>query len=66
MEFIRVLEARLEKKATLNLLPLQPGDVPMTYADIEELARDVGFSPHTSIQLGVERFVEWYRKYFSV
>ncbi len=64
--FIEVLERELGKKAKRNLLPLQDGDVPATYADVEDLARDVGFRPATSIEVGVSRFVDWYRQYYGV
>ncbi len=64
--FIGVLEAKLGKKAKMNLLPLQAGDVPATYADVDDLVRDVGFKPQTSIEEGIERFVDWYRKYYRV
>jgi len=66
MRLVRVLEASLGKKAKMNLLPLQAGDVLATYADVEDLAHDVGFQPQTSIEEGVERFVRWYREYYSV
>jgi UDP-glucuronate 4-epimerase len=65
MEFIAVLEAKLGVKAKLNLLPIQPGDVPATWADVDDLMRDVGFSPSTPIDVGIERFVAWYRAYYS-
>lgn len=64
--FIEVLERALDKKAIRNLLPMQPGDVEATYADIEPLAAAVGFKPETSIEEGVPRFVEWYREYYGV
>jgi len=64
--FIEVLERKLGKKAKQNLLPLQDGDVPATYADIDDLARDVGFRPSTSIEAGISRFVDWYREYYGV
>jgi UDP-glucuronate 4-epimerase len=64
--FIETLEKKLGKKAKLNLLPLQPGDVPATCADVEDLARDVGFKPSTSIQEGISRFVDWYQDYYRV
>lgn len=63
--FIEVLEEALGKKAEKNLLPLQPGDVPETYADIEDLEKDVGFKPSTPIEVGIPRFVEWYRSYYK-
>ena len=57
---------RWDAKAEKNLLPMQPGDVPATYADVDDLARDVGFAPHTPIEEGVAKFVEWYRDYYRV
>jgi UDP-glucuronate 4-epimerase len=65
-EFIRVIEQALGLKAEVNLLPMQPGDVPATYADVDDLVRDVGFSPATPIEVGVRRFLDWYRDYYSV
>lgn len=61
---IEVLEDCLGQKAHKNLLPIQPGDVPVTYAEIDELIRDVGFKPNTPIEVGIERFVAWYRSYY--
>lgn len=66
MRLIEVLEAELRREAVKNYMPMQPGDVPATYADVEDLARDVGFAPKTSIEEGVRRFVEWYRSYYAV
>lgn len=66
LRIIEVLEGTLGKKAKMELLPMQPGDVPATYADIEDLARDVGFRPDTPIEVGIPRFVEWYREYSGV
>jgi UDP-glucuronate 4-epimerase len=66
LHFIEVLETCLGKKAEKNFLPLQQGDVPATYADVSELHRDVGFSPTTPVTAGIERFVAWYRSYYSV
>jgi UDP-glucuronate 4-epimerase len=65
MYFIEVLEKCLGIKAQKNILPMQPGDVPRTYADVADLVRDVGFKPDTSIEVGVERFVDWYRSYYQ-
>ncbi len=62
---IETLEKCLGVKAKRNMLPMQPGDVPDTYADVDDLACDVGFRPHTSIEDGVEKFVAWYRQYVS-
>jgi UDP-glucuronate 4-epimerase len=66
MYLIEVLEEALGKKAEKNFLPLQPGDVPATYADVDDLMRDVGFRPSTPIEEGVGRFVAWYREYHGV
>jgi len=65
MHLIEVLETALGKKAEKNFLPIQPGDVPATYADVDDLVRDVGFKPETPIEVGVERFVAWYREYYN-
>jgi UDP-glucuronate 4-epimerase len=64
LKFIEVLEGCLGMTANKNLLPLQPGDVPATCADVDDLVRDVGFKPSTSIETGIGRFVEWYKSYF--
>ncbi|MDE3224259.1 MAG: NAD-dependent epimerase [Nitrospirota bacterium] len=64
--FIEVLEDALGKNAEKVLLPLQPGDVPATYADVDDLIRDVGFKPDTPIEVGIRRFVDWYRSYYGV
>jgi UDP-glucuronate 4-epimerase len=64
MRFIEVLEEALGKKAKKNLLPIQPGDVPATYADVDDLIRDVGFKPATPIEEGIRKFVEWYKGYY--
>jgi UDP-glucuronate 4-epimerase len=64
LHFIEVIEQALGKKAQKNLLPMQAGDVPITYADVNDLAQDMGFRPSTSIQVGVHRFVEWYREHY--
>ena len=66
LDFIAALENSLGKKADKRLLPLQPGDVPETYADVDDLMRDVGFRPATPISVGIARFVEWYRSYYKV
>ncbi|HEX4479614.1 MAG TPA: NAD-dependent epimerase [Rudaea sp.] len=64
--YIEIIEQCVGKKAQKNLLPLQAGDVPDTYADVDELTADVGYSPSTTVETGVERFVTWYRDYFGV
>ena len=66
MHYIEVLEDCLGRKAEKVLLPLQPGDVPDTYADVSDLVRDTGYKPDTSVEDGVRRFVDWYRDYFKV
>jgi len=65
LRLIELLEENLEKKALKNMLPMQAGDVPVTYADISDLMIDTGFKPCTSIELGVEKFTEWYCSYYS-
>ncbi len=65
LSFIEVLEDCLGKKAEKNILPLQAGDVPATYADVDDLMRDVGFQPSTPIEEGIRRFVAWYREYYA-
>ncbi len=66
MRFIEVIEDCLGTKAKNNLMPIQPGDVPATYADVDDLIKDVGFKPETSIGNGIKRFVEWYKEYYHV
>ena len=65
MGFIEAIENSLGKKAEKNFLPLQDGDVPATYADVDDLIKDVGFKPSTPIEEGVARFVDWYREYYG-
>jgi UDP-glucuronate 4-epimerase len=66
MRYIEVLEQCLGRKAEKNLLPLQLGDVPDTWADVEDLAADVGYRPSTPVEVGVARFVDWYVDYYRV
>jgi len=66
LRYIEILEECLGRKATKNLLPLQPGDVADTYADVQALVDDVGYRPDTPIEVGVRRFVDWYRSYYRV
>jgi UDP-glucuronate 4-epimerase len=63
--YIEVLEAKLGRRSERILLPLQPGDVPDTYADVAELTRDTGYSPATPIEEGISRFVDWYRAFYA-
>jgi UDP-glucuronate 4-epimerase len=65
MKYIELIEKYLGKKAQKNLLPLQQGDVPDTFADVEDLVRDVGYKPATSVEEGVRRFIEWYVSYYG-
>jgi UDP-glucuronate 4-epimerase len=64
MTLIATLEQALGKTAEKRMLPMQPGDVPATYADVEALVEDVGFAPKTPIEEGVGKFVRWYRGYY--
>jgi len=66
MYLIEVMEKTLGVKATKNMMDIQIGDVPATYADVEDLTRDVGFKPATPIEVGVERFLRWYRGFYGV
>lgn len=65
MDYIGALEKALGKEAIKNMLPLQPGDVPATYADVSDLKRDTGYQPGTSVEEGVARFVDWYREFYQ-
>ena len=64
--FIETLEAALGRKAQMNLLPMQPGDVPTTYADVGDLGRAIGFRPSTPLEVGIARYVKWYREYYGL
>jgi len=65
MKFIEAIEKSLGKKATKNFLPMQPGDVPETFADVDDLSRDTGFKPSTPVEEGIRRFVAWYVEYYA-
>ncbi len=65
LRYIEVLEQALGRTAQKNLLPMQPGDLPDTWAEVEALARDVGYRPETDLETGVKRFVEWYLDYYN-
>jgi len=65
LRYIEVIEECLGKKAQKNLLPLQQGDVPDTYADIQDLERDVGYRPATPVEVGIRNFVDWYLQYYG-
>ena len=66
IKFIEVIENALGKKATKQFMDLQPGDVVATYADVDDLIQDVGFKPATPIEVGIERFVEWYKQFYGI
>jgi UDP-glucuronate 4-epimerase len=65
MEFIETIEDVLGKKAKKEFLPMQPGDVPSTFADVQDLESDVGFKPNTPIKKGIQKFMEWYLDYYK-
>ena len=64
MDFIEAIEGSMGKKAEKNMMPIQPGDVERTWADVNELIKDYGYKPNTSIKIGVENFVSWYKDYY--
>ncbi len=66
LRFIEVIEDCLKIKAKKNLLPIQPGDVPITYADVDDLVENVGFKPSTPIEIGIANFINWYRLFYQV
>jgi UDP-glucuronate 4-epimerase len=66
LAFIKTLEKCLGKKAIKNLLPLQPGDVPDTYADVSDLENDLGYKPGTLLETGISNFVEWYKNFYRI
>lgn len=65
LDYISAIESSLGMTAEKELLPLQPGDVPDTFADVEDLVREFDYQPSTSVEEGVERFVDWYREYYA-
>jgi UDP-glucuronate 4-epimerase len=66
LAFIEVIERQLGKKAIKNFLPLQSGDVPETYADVNDLMREIDFKPDTPIETGVSKFIQWYKEYYQI
>jgi UDP-glucuronate 4-epimerase len=66
MEFIEAIEKTLGKEAMKNLLPMQPGDVPATWADVTDLIEDLDYQPHTPVKEGIEKFIVWYRSFYNV
>ena len=65
MHYIEVLEDCLGRKAEKNFMPLQLGDVPATYADVDDLVRDLDYKPDTALEYGIAQFVQWYRDYYK-
>ena len=65
MDFIKAIEKSCNKKANIEFLPMQKGDVPATIADISETEKDLGFKPLTNIEEGIENFVKWYKEYHA-
>ena len=66
MDFVEAIEEEIGMKAEKNFLPIQPGDVPATWADVDDLESNLDYKPNTPIRRGVKRFVEWYRKYYNI
>jgi UDP-glucuronate 4-epimerase len=66
MDYVKAIENALDKKAVIELLPLQPGDVPATYADVSDLVKDLGYKPNTTIEDGVKKFINWYKEYYKI
>jgi UDP-glucuronate 4-epimerase len=64
IRFIEVIEEQLGKKALKNMMPLQDGDVPETFANVDDLIREIDFKPSTSIQTGIKKFIDWYQEYY--
>lgn len=65
MDFIKAIEEALGKKAKMNMLPLQPGDIPASHADVSDLIEDLGYQPNTPIQVGLDKFIDWYLEFFG-
>jgi UDP-glucuronate 4-epimerase len=66
MEYIGAIEKTLDKTAKKKFLPMQPGDVPRTEADVTDLVDDLGYNPDTPVQKGIEKFITWYKSYFEI
>ena len=66
MDYIKAIEKNLNKKSKINLLPLQPGDVEMTYADVDDLIKDIGYKPETEIEVGIKNFIVWYKEFYKI
>jgi len=66
MDFIRLIEKNLGRQAKINFAPIQPGDVPETFADIDHARKKLGFNPSTGIEQGIKRFIDWYKDYYNI
>ncbi|MHC4232995.1 MAG: NAD-dependent epimerase [Planctomycetota bacterium] len=66
MDFIEAIEQALGKKAQKNMMPIQPGDVPATWADVDDLVEDLDYQPNTAVQEGVQRFIDWYKDFYQI
>ncbi len=66
MDYIGAIEHELGRTAEKEFLPMQPGDVPDTYADVDQLMQDVNYKPETTVQQGIKRFITWYRDYYKL
>ena len=66
LDFIEAIEEKIGKKAIINFMPLQPGDVPSTYANVDDLYKEINFKPQTSIKEGISQFVDWYVNYYNI
>ena len=66
MDFIKAIEKILNKKAKLNMMEMQPGDVQKTYADVTGLINDFGYKPNTPVEYGIKKFVEWYKAFYFI
>lgn len=66
LDFIEAIERNLNRTARKEFLPIQPGDVAATYADVSDLVADLGYKPATTVQVGIERFIQWYRSYYQI
>ena len=65
MEYIKAIEDRLGKNAKKEYLPMQPGDVPRTEADVTDLVENLNYKPDTKVETGIKKFIEWYKQYFQ-
>ena len=65
MDFIEAIEENIGKKAIINLLPMQPGDIPATWADVTDLIQDFDYRPNTPFKVGVKYFLKWYRAFYN-